>query len=326
VKYSNEELLRMHEMMVRARVYCEVIEKCCMQGRIIGMHHLSLGQEAVGAGIAAAMREDDWMIPTHRSQAAVVNRVDLYKYMAEEFGKIDGYCKGMGSDLHMSVPECHQMFPNGILGQNFAIATGFAYGLKMDGTDQVIVACEGDGAFSEGLNYEAFILCMQLKVPAVFIVEDNGYGWSYKSDQYAKNLAERCTGFGIPSVTVDGNDIIAVREAVEAAIATARTNQPCLVVCKTLRWGGHFVGGDKQRYRPDAKEEVAYAKKHNDPIKRFEKVLLEAGVATEEQLQKVWDDMNVLVNAMADKAEKAPFPGEKEAIDPHRLYSAPWEV
>ncbi|MBS7528580.1 thiamine pyrophosphate-dependent dehydrogenase E1 component subunit alpha [Fusibacter paucivorans] len=327
MKYSNEELVSMYRQMIVGRVYCDSIEREIMKGKVIGMHHLSQGQEAVSVGVAFALKEDDWILPTHRWQAGLLKILDIKKFAAEQYGKVDGYCQGMGCDFHMSSKKDNMIYSNGIMGQNFPTAVGFAHSLKRAGKGQVVVAGEGDGAFSEGINYEAFIFAEKYEEPVVFVVEDNGYAISYKSSSYKKNLAERGNAFGIDAVTVDGNDVIAVREAVETAIESARNCKPCMVEVKTLRWGGHYVGGDPQKYRTKKEvEELEHAKKYNDPIKRLEETLVNMNILDQGKIAAIWQSVTDEVEEALEFAYNASYPSADVILDSHKVYAQPMEV
>jgi len=322
MSYSNDEMLKMYKQMVLSRQYDQMIQDTAMKGGIMGMHHLGFGQEAIGAGLIFAFRDTDWLLPTHRMHSAHLYRCDLNKFTAEQFGKVTGYNHGMACDFHLSDPALRLLFANGILGQAIPIATGFANALKLDKKDEIVVVCEGDGAFTEGINYEAMYMATTMELPMVIIVEDNGYAISYPSKHNKANLAERAKGFGIPAVTVDGNDVIAVREAVDAAVAKARKNETCMVECKTLRWGGHFTG-DGQSYRD--KEEVEKAKT-NCPIERFEKILFASNALTEELKTKIRTEIDEKIAAAKQYAEESDFTDEETVMDYRKVYSNPWEV
>lgn len=322
MKYSKEELLKMYEMMVLSRVYDQMIQDTSMDGEIIGMHHLGFGQESIGTGIITALRDTDWFLPTHRMHSAQLYRSDLNTFAAEQFGKLPGYNKGMACDFHLSAPALRILYPNGILGQSIPIATGFANALKMDGKDEIVMVCEGEGALTEGINYEAFYIAASIGLPMVIIGEDNGYAISYPSKNNKANLAERAKAFGIPAVTVDGNDVLAVREAAEAAVEKARNNETAFVEVKTTRWGGHHTG-DPQLYR--SKEEVKLAKT-NDPIERFEKKLVVLGLLDEDAKKKIWGDADAKVSAAKQFSLDAEYPGADTVLDYGKAYANPWEV
>jgi acetoin:2,6-dichlorophenolindophenol oxidoreductase subunit alpha len=324
MNYPKTEMVRMYRQMVIGRVYDTMIVNTAQDGEIIGAHHLGRGQEAIGTGIIFSIRDTDWFLPTHRMHSGHLYRCDMKIFAAEQFGKVTGYNKGMACDFHLSEPKLRLMYANGILGQSIPIAVGFAYSLKLDKKDEIVVACEGDGAFTEGINYEALNMAAVYQVPIVMVVEDNGYAISYPSKNNKRNLADRAAAFGISAVTVDGNDVIAVREAVEAAVAKARKNEPCLVECKTLRWDGHHTFDVQSTYRDVS--EVEIAKKTNDPITRFEKILFDLKYLTEEEKTTIWKDVKQEVNEAKAFAMAGEYPPAESVLDPNNLYATPWEA
>jgi TPP-dependent pyruvate/acetoin dehydrogenase alpha subunit len=322
MKYSNEEALAMYRQMVMGRTYCLTIEKLCYEGKIMGMHHLGIGQEAISTAIRFSITKDDWWNPQQRDHAGMLYGVDLKKYTAEQFGKVTGYAQGMACDLHMSIKDTHMLFNNGLMGINYGISVGFAHGLKRAGKGQIIVADLGDGSFNEGIVYESFELATRFSEPIVFVLEDNGWAVSYSSKQYKKNLSERAAGFGLPTVIVDGNDLLAVKEAMENAVAMARKGQPSLVECKTVRILGHFVG-DQQKYRDYS--EVEEAKKNNDPIKRYEKVLFAEGILNEAIKAEIYADVKKQIDEAVEFAMASDFPSREVVLDKRKVYANPWE-
>jgi pyruvate dehydrogenase E1 component alpha subunit len=322
MKYSNEELIRMYKMMVLSRVYDQMIQDAADEGEIIGMHHLGFGQEAIGTGIIFALRDSDWFLPTHRMHSAHLYRCDLNTFAAEQFGKVTGYNKGMACDFHLSNPDLKLIFPNGILGQSIPIATGFANALKMGKKDEIVMVCEGEGAFTEGVNYEALYMAATMELPMVILIEDNGYAISYPSKHNKVCLSERAKAFGIPAVTVDGNDVLAVREAAEVAVAKARNNETCLVEVKTARWGGHFTG-DSQSWRDP--EEIKLAKA-NDPIERFEKKLFAISALDEQTRNSIRKEAEERVQAAKEYSLESEYPDEATVTDYAKVYANPLEV
>lgn len=325
MKYPNNELIKMYRTMLLSRLYCNSIDKCVLEGKIIGMHHLSQGEEAVSVGVRAAMKEDDWFTGTHRTQAAYLWNLDIKKLCAEEFSKVTGYCQGIGLDSHLSSKKDHVIDHSGILGQNFPVGVGVAHALKRAGKGQVMVACQGDGGLSEGVIYEAMIHAATLEEPVVLVMIDNGYGISYSSRKY-KNMIGRAEAFGLIGFTADGQDVLDVRDKAEKAIALARQGFPTALYCKTLRWGGHYSpAAPQEAYRDLA--EVEESKTYHDPIKKFAKQLLAEGVMDQEQMDSLEKELQALVDEAISEGIAADYPDASVAIDPKKLYVDPcWEV
>ena len=317
-QYPKEEMIAMYRQMVLSRQYCKSIEKLCMQGRIIGMHHLGHGEEATGVAIRFAMRDDDWYIPQHRQHSGVIYKVDMHKWMSEKMGKVNGYAQGMACDLHGMVLDTHTLFINGIMGENYGIGTGFAHSLKLAGKGQVIVSCLGDGSFAEGIVYESLAMSVRFHEPIVFVVEDNGTANSYESSNFLKGFAALGDACSVVSTTVDGCDVLAARAAMETAIAGARKNVPHLVVFRNVRWGGHFVG-DRQPQRD------LEAMKNNDPIKRYEAVLYQQNLLNDEIRDEIWASTKAELDDAIAYAMPQEFPGPDIILDKSRMYVQPWE-
>jgi pyruvate dehydrogenase E1 component alpha subunit len=320
--YSGQQKLNMYELLVLARKYCLGIQKACFDGKIIGMHHLGTGEEAIGTAVAFATGEDDWITPMQRWQAVWLKRVGLELHSAEQFGKVTGLGKGMCCDLHVAYPEQKIMYNNCLMGSNPAIASGFSYGLKLQNKGQVHVAGVGDGSFNEGLVYEAMELAVENKCPLVIVLHDNGWGMSYKADRYWGSLGSRADAFGMPSITVDGNDILATRAAMDYAVDKARRGTPNLVHAKTHRWYGHFVGDD-QSYE-DA-EETKWFRENDDPVKRYEKVLKAEGLLTADSIENISKKLDEQIAAAWLENIAAAFPGRSLVLDKTKVYAKPWE-
>lgn len=320
--YSDSEKLTMYELLVLSRKYCLAIQKACFDGKIIGMHHLGAGEEAIGTAVAFAAKDRDWITPMQRWQPVWLKRIGLEPHSAEQFGKVTGPSKGMCCDLHVAYPEHNIMYNNCLMGSNPAIACGFSYGLKLQGQNQVHVAGIGDASFNEGLAYEALELAAENKCPLVVVVHDNGWGMSYKADRYSGPLGKRADAFGVPSIEVDGNDLLATREAMDYAIEKARRGIPNLVHAKTHRWFGHFIG-DNQSY--EDMEETKWFRENDDPVKRYAEVLKNEGILSDEHIKKIDADFDHQI-AKAWKANiAAEFPGRELVLDKSKVYAKPWE-
>jgi TPP-dependent pyruvate/acetoin dehydrogenase alpha subunit len=212
--------------------------------------------------------------------------------------------------MHIADMEIGILGANGVVGGGVPMAVGAAFGIKYKGNDQVVLSFFGDAALNTGAFHEAANLAAAWKVPVVFICENNLYGISVsiKKACALDRLADRSTGYGIPGVCVDGNDVLAVREAANEAVARARKGEgPSFIECQTYRWMGHFTADDG-KYRPD--EEVRYWKEERDPIKNFANKLLDKKTVLQE-------DLEVIHNEVKEEVEKAfKFAVESEFDDP----------
>ena len=200
------------------------------------------------------------------------------------------------------------------MGGGIPVAGGAALSAQMRGTDQVVICFLGDGASNRGTFHEGVNLAACWNLPVVYVVENNLYAEKTRISDTSRvpNLADRASSYGIPDVTVDGNDVMAVYEAVGEAVARARKGEgPTLVECKTYRWHGHYEG-DPQTYKP--KEEIEEWKK-KDPIPAFRKRLVEMGVLTEQEAEKIDWEVNDEIERAVKFAEESPFPTPEEALE-----------
>lgn len=320
MSYSNGELRKMYENLVLGRKYEEKIMNLVGQGKIGAFYHLAMGQEGVGVGIAHALGPNDYLQPTFRSHPALVSILDLKKMTAELLGKVSGYNGGKASTIHVCSKEDRVLPSNGILGTSVPLAAGFALALKQDKKDAVIVAVIGDGAFAEGNVYEGLNIISLLKLPVVVFIENNQWAVSNPVSNHASvsDLATRASAYGLTGVTIDGNDVVKVRETLEAAIAKARKGEPNLVEAKTYRWRGHFEG-DPCAYRDPKEFEEA---KKGDPLKKMAKKLLEKGVLTESDLEKIDAAMQKKVDEAFEYALNEPIPTREQTLDLNMVYAS----
>lgn len=316
-----EKLLDMYRKMVLIRAHEEKVRELFAAGKIPGFVHLYVGEEAVAVGVISNLRDDDYITSTHRGHGhCIAKGVDVKAMMAELFGKKTGSCKGKGGSMHIADFEKGMLGANGIVGAGAPLAVGAALSAKIRGTDQVAVAFMGDGAANQGVVMESFNLAAIWKLPVIFVIEDNMYAISMRSlapsdlqprVSAARSYAERAMGFGIPAVTVDGQDVLAVYEAAKEAVERARRGEgPTLLHCKTYRYYGHFEG-DPLVYRSKAEEEEW---RKRDPIVLFRRKLLEMGAATAEELDRIEREAAKLIEEAVRFAEESPYPEPEEAF------------
>jgi len=309
------KLKDMYQIMLRIRAFEERVHKEFGAGHISGFVHLYAGEEATATGACTNLRPDDYITSTHRGHGHLIakgGRTDLM--MAELYGKKSGYNKGKGGSMHIADVDIGILGANGIVGAGIPIAGGAALSAKMRGTDQVTICFLGDGAtnttrFHEGVNLAA---CWNL--PVVYIIENNMYAESTRICDTCRlvNVADRAAAYGIPGKTVDGNDVLAVYEAVGEAIARARKGDgPTLVECMTYRYYGHFEG-DMQTYK--SQEEIAEWMK-KDPIPRFRKKLVEMGILTEKGADRIEQEILKELDEAVKFANKSPLPEPEEALE-----------
>ncbi|MBI4553158.1 MAG: thiamine pyrophosphate-dependent dehydrogenase E1 component subunit alpha [Candidatus Latescibacteria bacterium] len=311
--------LEMHRRMVTIRRFEEAVWEVYTQGLMRGLAHLYIGEEATAVGVCAALRTDDYITSTHRGHGHLIakgGRVD--RMMAEMLGKVDGYNRGKGGTMHIADLSLGILGANGIVGGGMGLATGAALSAKMRGTDQVAVCFFGDGAANQGVFLEAANLAAVWKLPVLFVCENNQYG-EYTAAKHVtaihEHIAERAAAFDIPGLVVDGNDVVAVYEATKEMVDRARAGEgPSLIECKTYRYRGHHVGdgNPEKTYRT---QEETDAWKAKDPIARFQRRLIEAGLATEADLA-AWDgEIQQQIQEAVEFAKQSPYPPASEVTD-----------
>jgi pyruvate dehydrogenase E1 component alpha subunit len=309
---AGDVALQLYETMQRIRSFELAVVELFARGKIPGFLHTYVGEEAVAAGVCAALRPDDKIISTHRGHGHLIakgGRLDLM--MAELFGKRTGYCKGKGGSMHIAEPDLGMLGANAIVGAGIAIINGAALTAQYLGTDQVAVAFFGDGASNTGNFHEALNMASVWNLPSIFVCENNGYAESTPRTRHQKinDIAARAVAYDMPSVSVDGNDVGAVHLAAQEAVGRARAGGgPTLIEAKTYRMRGHYEG-DPQIYR--TKEEVE-AWEQKDPLERWRKTLIASGVPAASLAEVDARIAQELQEAVAF-AEESPLPDPAEA-------------
>jgi pyruvate dehydrogenase E1 component alpha subunit len=273
--------------MMLIRRFEEQAEKLFMKNLVHGTMHLSIGEEAVPVGSIFAAKKTDYITSTHRGHGDMIAKGgDIKKMFAEFLGKETGYCHGLGGSMHIADFSLGNLGANGVVGAGIPIATGAALALKMRKTKNIILTFFGDGAANEGLFYESLNMAAIWKLPQVFVCKNNLYAMSSPMSKFVttKNISDRATAFGIPGITVDGMDVVAVYETVKEAVNRARKGKgPTLIEAKTYRYRGHSKS-DKNLYRTE--EEIGEWKK-KDPIMNFVKRLKEYEGISDKEVEKI---------------------------------------
>lgn len=287
-KLSSKKALALYRNLLLPRRIEERMLKLLRQNKITKWFS-GIGQEAISVGVPSALQSDDYLLPMHRNLGLFTTRgVDLYKLFCQLLGKADGFSRGRDRSFHFGVMEHRIVGMISHLAATMPIADGLALASKL--RDSGFVACSfcGDGATSEGEFHEALNLAAVWELPAIFMIENNGYGLSTPvSEQYAcKDLVDRAAGYGMNGIKIDGNDIFAVMEAVKEAKSKALKGQPSLIEAKTFRMRGHEEASGTF-YVPDEKFEEW---KEKDPILRFEKWLVENQIISDDELEKIQNE------------------------------------
>jgi len=312
--YEKSFLLKLYGDMVRVRDFEEKAADCFTKGMLAGNIHLCIGQEASVVGANAALQPTDFITSTHRGHGHLLGKgANSEKMMAELFGKATGYCHGKGGSMHAADVELGILGANGIVGGGIAIATGSGLASKILGTDEVTLCFFGDGASNQGSFHESINMAAAWKLPVVYLLENNHYGVSTEIHRVTntETLAIRAKAYDIPSVTVDGCNVLEVYEAVKKAVEYARSGKgPSLVESLVYRWQGHYCG-DPAVYRP--KEYLEEGHKH-DPIRNFRTELLAEKIAGESELQKLEQEKADEIEAAHEFAVSSPYPDVSEAF------------
>lgn len=310
-KYSNEMILDLYKTMVRIRKFETKLTEYFTKGMLYGNIHTSIGQEAVAAGANYALEKTDLITATHRGHGQIIAKgADTKIMMAELFGRTTGYCKGKGGSMHVADVSLGILGANGIVGAGIPIATGSALASKVRGTKEVSMAIFGDAASNQGTFHESINMAAAWKLPIVYLCENNNYGVSVNIHTVTNTdtIAERAKAYNIPGVTVDGNDPLAVYEAVSQAVEYAREgNGPSIVECMTWRMRGHYEG-DPAAYRPKETTEE-WGKK--DPIDNFRVYLLKEGI-DEKEIVAIEEAMEKEIDEAIQFALESPLPDPSE--------------
>src|SRR3989441_1033980 len=265
---SREQWLHMYEQMLKIRVFEEHVIELYTTGKMPGLAHIYIGEEAIAVGVCEALRRDDYITSTHRGHGhCLAKGADIDRMFSELLGKEPGYCKGKGGSMHIADQERGNLGANAIVGGSTGIATGAALSAKMRGTDQVAVCFFGEGALGQGVLYEVMNMASLWKLPVVYACENNLYNeYTHYGETTAGDLRTRARAFEIEAEEVDGQDVRAVFEAATRAVERARSGGgPTFLLLNTYRFHGHHVGDvDRAYYR--SKEEEAEWKSQRDPI------------------------------------------------------------
>jgi TPP-dependent pyruvate/acetoin dehydrogenase alpha subunit len=312
---GKDELLEMFYLMVKIRRVEERLLDIFAQGKIPGFIHVSIGQEAVPVGVCSCLKPGDFISTTHRGHGhALAKGADLKRFMAEIFGRRDGYCRGRGGSMHVASSELGLIGSNGIVGGGIPISLGTAFASVYKGNDRVTVSFFGDGASNEGTFHESLNLAALWDLPVVFCCENNEWAeFTPKSvHMRIEKISERATSYGIPGVTVDGDDVLSVLEEAARAIARARKGEgPTLLECKTHRWFGHFAG-DAQKYRSSKEIEEA---KGFDPLLRFQETLFKLGTLKPEDVERLELKVRSEIDEAVAFALNSPIPADESLLE-----------
>lgn len=311
---DKEKMLEMYKTMVTIRKFEEKVAKLYASGSITGAVHLYIGEEAIAAGVCSNLRSDDFITSTHRGHGHLIAKGGkLNLMMAELFQKKSGYCKGKGGSMHICDMSLGIIGSNGIVGAGIVIANGAGQTCKVNGKGQVVVCFFGDGAANRGTFHEGINMASIWKLPVIFVCENNYYGISgcQRDMMNICDISDRAKSYGIPGVTADGNDILAVSDATYQAVERARKGEgPTLLEFRTWRHRGHWEG-DPDEWREKEEHEMWLKR---EPISSFSDYLIKNNYAGIEDIAKkeaeVVEELSSAIN----------FAKESSDVTPEQLY------
>jgi pyruvate dehydrogenase E1 component alpha subunit len=300
--------------MLLVRRFEEAVRDLVANAKIHGFVHLSIGQEAIAAGVSAALRTDDYIVSTHRGHGHLIARgADIRRMMAELLGRRTGCCKGRGGSFHLVDISRGILGMSGIVGGGLPMASGAGLAIRLRKTDQVIACFFGEGAANQGTFHESVNLSAIWKLPVIWICENNLYAIAtpISASLNVADVASMASSYAIPATIVDGNDVVQVYENTKKAVARARRGEgPTLIECKTYRQRGHFEG-DPTLYR-SREEEQEWLKR--DPIENLQAEMLRNGLLTRDQLQEIRSEIEALVTDAVTFAEESALPDPGDAL------------
>ncbi|MCH2491293.1 MAG: thiamine pyrophosphate-dependent dehydrogenase E1 component subunit alpha [Gammaproteobacteria bacterium] len=310
---TQEKCLKMYTDMWRIRLFEEEANRQTNLGNVVGTLHMYCGEEAVAVGVCANLRDDDYVLGTHRSHGhCIAKGAESDKMMAELFGKATGTCRGKGGSMHVADFSLNMLGANGIVGAGIGPTTGTALASKIRGTDQVSVCFFGDGAAARGTFHEAIAMGSLWQLPVVYVCENNGYQqWvPRKNVAVVDSVADMAGSYSIPGVSVNGQDAIEVYEVIAEAVARARSGGgPSLIEARTYRFYGHSLG-DEQQYRTE--EEVEERKRNADPINILRDFMTERNWLTSADDDQIQQRAADEITRAAKFAEESPWPEMSE--------------
>ena len=310
-----QQLLDMYRKMGTIRRFDHRVVEEFHLGNIPGVIHAYIGQEAVAVGVCSALRREDQITSNHRGHGHTIAKgADIKLMMAELYGRSNGYCRGKGGSMHIADFSVGMLGANGIVGAGLPIATGAGLAAKMQRSDRVAVCFFGDGASNEGSFHGSLNLASIWKLPVILVCENNRWAATVPAS-YGLSVADvavRAGGYNIPGVTVDGTDVLAVHETMQAAVQRARSGGgPTLLECKTYRWRTYSEAIGAKDPRPQ--EEIDMGPQY-DPIALLATRLVEQGVATTAGLEQIDREVESAVEEAITFAKASPLPKPEDAL------------
>jgi acetoin:2,6-dichlorophenolindophenol oxidoreductase subunit alpha len=308
---SKEFLEELYRTLYTIRIFETRCIQLYRQGFIKGYFHPYLGEEAIAAGVCAALRKDDLIISTHRGHGhCIAKGADLKKMVSEVLGKEAGYCHGRGGSMHIADLDTGNLGANGIVGGGIPIGVGAALSISLRQTDQVIAIFFSDGASNNGVFAESLNLAAIWNLPAIFVLENNQYAVSTPVEESSRDpdLFSRGKGYGVESWLVDGNDVLEVHQRTREAATLCREGKgPVLMCCKTYRQGGHHVN-DPGLYM--TKERLKYYRTH-EPLTLCKEHMCRDQLCSRADIERIEKEVEQQMEEAIEYAKNSPEPSVK---------------
>ena len=314
---DNDELLRMYRLMLLIRRFEQTCGQHYSLGNVRGFLHLYIGQEATGVGAISALEPKDYIVTHYRDHGhALARGLDTNRIMAEMFGKRSGLSRGKGGSMHIFDAAKHFMGGHAIVGAQLPLAAGIALAQQYNGSDAVTMVFFGDGATNQGTFHETLNLASVWQLPVIFFMENNLYGMGSAVGRVrhrGSDFGDAMAAYDIDTVSVDGMDVVAVREATQSAIDRVRAKgSPIFVEAKTFRFVGHSFADPGDQYRDRSEVDLW---RRRDPLTSFPETLLANGVATQSELDELSASVDAEIEAAVQFATDSPNPDLSEAFD-----------
>ncbi|NCB51974.1 MAG: thiamine pyrophosphate-dependent dehydrogenase E1 component subunit alpha [Clostridia bacterium] len=314
---KNEDFIWLYKTMLMIRMVEEKIEEEYQYDEMKTPIHLSIGQEAVAAGVCINLRQDDYLFGTHRSHSQYIAKGgDLKKMIAELYLRTTGCSKGRGGSMHLVDPDVGILGSTAIVGGSIPLGTGTALAAMRQHTDRVTAVFFGDGAVDEGTFHESLNIASLKKLPVIYICENNQYAInSHISKRHSNDIYKWALGYDMPSFQIDGNDVLTVTDYAEKAVSRCRKGEgPTFLECVTYRWKGHIgtVNDIGQGYRPQSEYDYWIS---NCPLKWYGNYLKETDVLNDERAEDIRQETEKLVHEAFAFAQGSPKPSPEELMD-----------
>ncbi|MCH7625079.1 MAG: thiamine pyrophosphate-dependent dehydrogenase E1 component subunit alpha [Chloroflexi bacterium] len=305
-------VMRMLRRMMLIRRFDETVKELVQRGELVGAAHCYIGEEAVAVGACAALRDEDYITGNHRSHGhPIAKGGDVRRAMAELLGKATGYCKGKGGSMHLADFTIGILGESGIVASALPVAVGAALGSRMKGNDRVVLPFFGDGASNQGACHEAMNLAAIWKLPVIFLCENNQYAvtTNFRDTVAVENISDRAVAYNMPGILVDGQDVMAVYEVTQQAVARARNGQgPSLIEARTYRYEEHSEGLNRILREPYRTDEEVAEWRARDPIDLHSRWLVEQDIATQEEIDGMRAEVAATIEEALQFARESPYP------------------